>query len=73
MDQIFKDHLAKLPLFLFPDGEVQPKLIAGNPILAGDLANHVEIYVDLLNSDETLSAQSIFQVLLLRFLSDGIQ
>ena len=72
MDQIFKEHLAKLPFFLFPDGEVQPKLLAGKKVLAGNLADFVEIYVNLLNSDKTLSAQSMFQVLPLRFYSDNV-
>ena len=64
MTEKFKNHLEKLPFFLFPDGAVaQPKLVAGAQIIAADLADYVEIYVDLLNSDENLSPQSMFEVL----------
>ena len=64
MAEKFKNHLEKLPFFLFADGAVaQPKLVAGAQIIAADLADYVEIYLDLLNSDENLSPQSMFQVL----------
>lgn len=63
MKENFKDHLGKLPAFLFPNGAVgQAKLVAGKPILASELANFVEYYVNLLNSDDKLSAQSMSQV-----------
>jgi len=64
MTENFKDHLEKLPFCLFHDGAVaQPKLVYGAQIIAADLADYVEIDVDLLNSDENLSPQSMFQVL----------
>ena len=63
MNANFKDHLGELPAFLFPNGVVeQPKLVAGTPVLAGNVAGYVEYYVDLLNSDDKLSPQSMFQV-----------
>jgi len=63
MNPNFKDYLGKLPTFLFPDGGVeQPKLVAGTPVLAGDVAGYVEYYVNLLNSDDKLSPHSMFQV-----------
>ena len=64
MDPNFKDHLGELPTFLFPNGAVeQPKLVAGNPVPAGDVTGYVEYYLNLLNSDEKLSPQSLSQVL----------
>lgn len=65
MEDVFKDHLEKLLCFLFPNGAVEPKIVAGTRILASDLAGYIESYVNLLNSDEGLSPLSIFQVLLL--------
>lgn len=63
MNEKFKNHLGKLPIFLFPNGAVEePKLVAGTPVLAADVIVHVEYYVQLLNSDEKLSPQSMFQV-----------
>lgn len=63
MNQKFKEHLGELPTFLFPNRKVeQPKLVAGTPVLAGDVAGHVEYYVNLLNSDDKLSPESMFQV-----------
>lgn len=63
MNPKFKDYLGGLPTFLFPNGTVeQPKLIAGTPVLAGDIAGYVESYVNLLNSDHKLSPHSMFQV-----------
>ena len=64
MKAVFQDHLKELPIFLFPDGAVVPKTVAGNPILACDVAGHVKVYLDLLNSNESLSPQSVFQVLI---------
>jgi len=64
MEEIFQDHLKELPNFLFHYGAVEPKTVAGTPILAGDVSGHVELYVDLLNSNENLSPQSMFQVLI---------
>ena len=47
MTENFKDHLEKLPFCLFHDGAVaQPKLVYGAQIIAADLADYVEIYVD---------------------------
>jgi len=72
MNANFKDHLGALPNFLFPNEAVeQPKLVAGVPVLAGDVAGHVEIYVDLLNSDENLSPQSMSQVTYIIFLFEN--
>ena len=65
MDDKFKDYLEKLPLFLIPDGLVQSKTVAGTRILGGDLAGYIEICVNLLNSEENLSPQSMFQVFFL--------
>lgn len=66
MNQSFKDHLGELPTFLFPNGAVeQPKLVAGTPVLAGDLASYVEYYVNLLNSADELSPQDLFKVSLI--------
>jgi len=63
MNENFKNHLGKLPTFLFPNGTVEePKRVAGTPVLAGDVISHVEYYVNLLNSDDKLSPQSMFQV-----------
>ena len=63
MNPNFKDHLGELPAFFFLNGTVeQPKLVAGTPVLAGDVAGYVEYYVNLLNSDDKLSPQSMFQV-----------
>jgi len=63
MNENFKNHLGKLPTFLFPKGTVEePKLVAGTPVLASDVICHVEHYVNLLNSDDKLSPQSMFQV-----------
>jgi len=72
MSANFKGHLGTLPNFLFPNGAAeQPKLVAGIPVLAGDVAGHAEIYVDLLNSDENLSPQSISQVNYILFLFEN--
>jgi len=62
MEEEFKEYLEKFLCFLFPNGTVEAKTVAGNQILASDLTDYVESYVDLLNSDESLSSQSIFQV-----------
>ena len=62
MEDVFKDHLEKLLCFLFPNGAVEPKIVAGTRILASDLSGYIESYVNLLNSDEGLSPISIFQV-----------
>lgn len=63
MNPKFRDHLGELPTFLFPNGAVgQAKLVAGKRLLANDFANFVENYVNLLNSDDTLSPQSMSQV-----------
>ena len=64
MKGVFQDHLKELPIFLFPDGAVEPKTVAGNLILAGDVVGHVKVYLDLLNSNESLSPQSVFQVII---------
>jgi len=60
----FKDHLEKLvPFLIFSnDGNIQQKTVAGSQVLAGDVANYVESYVDLLNLDKGLSPESIFEV-----------
>lgn len=62
MKEPFKEHLDKFLTFLFPDETIEPKTVAGNRILARDVPAYVESYVDLLNRDDSLSAQSIFQV-----------
>jgi len=62
MEDDFKKHLEKFINFLFPDGMVQPKTMAGTRVLASDFSSYMEYYVNLLNSDQTLSTQSIFQV-----------
>ena len=63
MNANFKYHLGELPAFLFPNGAVeQAKLVAGTPILTGDLTNLVGYYVDLLNSNDNLSPHSMSQV-----------
>ena len=67
MEDDFKEHLEKFISSLFLDGMVQPKTVAGTRVLASDLSGYIESYVDLLNSDQTLSAQSIFQVLYLQY------
>ena len=68
MNEKFKEHLGELPAFLFPNGAFrQAKLVAGKPFLAGESANLAEYCVNLLNSDDKLSPQSMFQVLNLVF------
>jgi len=63
MNSNFKDHLGELPTFLFPNGAVEePKLVFETPLLAGDVADYMENYVNLLNSDGQLSPQSLFTV-----------
>jgi len=62
MDETFKDYLEKLPRFLIPDGLVQSKTVTGTRILGGDLADYIESCVNLLNTEENLSPQSMFQV-----------
>ena len=63
MNKIFIEHLQKLLKFLIPGSNVQAKTIAGNPILAKNLADYIEVFVNLLNSDKNLSPQSMFKVL----------
>lgn len=66
MNKKFKDYLAELPTFLFSNGSgEQTKLVAGTSVLAGDLAEFVKYYVDLLNLNDNISPKSMFQVLLL--------
>ena len=65
MNTDFKDHLKDLPFFLFRDAIQETKKVAGTPILAGELADHMEFYVNLLNSDDSLSPQSMSQVITL--------
>jgi len=62
MEDEFKDQLETLLFFLFPNGTAKPKMVAGTRVLANDLTDYVESYVDLLNSEQGLSALSIFEV-----------
>ena len=62
MEDEFKKHLEKFINFLFPDGMVQPKTMAGTRVLASDLSSYIEYFANRLNSYETLSDRSIFQV-----------
>lgn len=62
MNTDFKDHLKELPFFLFRGAIEETKKVGGTRILAGELAGHMEYYVDLLNSDDNLSPQSMSQV-----------
>ena len=62
MEDEFKNQLETLLFFLFPNGTAKPKMVAGTRVLASDLTDYVGSYVDLLNSEEGLSALSIFQV-----------
>ena len=64
METNFKDHLGELPTFLFPNTAVeQAKLVAGTMVLAGDIIGLVEDYVNVLNFDDKLSPQPMFEVL----------
>ena len=44
MEDEFKNHLEKLLCFLFPDGAVKPKMVAGTRVLAWDLTDYFESY-----------------------------
>lgn len=65
MENVFKEHLGSLLSFIFYNEGVQPKTLVGCQILASDVADYVESYVGLLNSDGNLTPVAIFEVCIL--------
>ena len=57
-----KDEFKELYLEKFRHDGVEPKTMVGTLVFASDFSSYIEYFVNLLNSDQTLLAQSIVQV-----------